>query len=148
MTQQHHTERIIYLAEDDEDDRIFFLEAAAELKLPIRILQAADGNELLQALENAEQLPDFIFLDINMPCKNGFECLKEIRSSQGSLKNVKIIMLSTSSSPIHIQISYRLGADYYAVKPGTFQGLRELLSKVFNDFKSLKRDMKKFLPAL
>ncbi|WP_163397350.1 hypothetical protein [Flavobacterium fluviatile] len=57
-------------------------------------------------------------------------------------------MLSTSSSSIHIQISYRFGADYYAVKPRTYQGIIELLNKVFTEFNSLKSDMKKFLPEL
>lgn len=145
MAQQQNPERIIYLAEDDEDDRLLFLEATAELDMPVRVVQTADGNELLDALKNAECLPDIIFLDINMPCKNGFECLKEIRSAEGSLSSVKVIMLSTSSSSIHIQICYKLGADYYAVKPGTYQGLRELLGKVFNDFSSLEKGMKKFL---
>ncbi|MFC0778671.1 response regulator [Flavobacterium sp. HJSW_4] len=145
--QQQNPERIIYLAEDDEDDRMLFLEASEELNLPIRVIQAPDGNELLDALKNADHLPDIIFLDINMPLKNGFECLKEIRRKEGALGRVKIVMLSTSSSSIHIQISYKLGADYYAVKPGTYQGLRELLDKVFNDFGSLKKEVKKFLAA-
>ncbi|WP_163397349.1 hypothetical protein [Flavobacterium fluviatile] len=67
MTQQQNPERIIYLDEDEDDERILFLEAAAELKLPISIVQTADGNELLQPLKNAERHPDFIFLNINMP---------------------------------------------------------------------------------
>ncbi|MFD2941802.1 response regulator [Flavobacterium notoginsengisoli] len=145
MAQQQNLEQIIYMAKDDEDDRLLFLEAAAELEIPVRVVQTADGNELLEALKKTECLPDVIFLDINMPCCNGFVCLKEIRSAEGDLRRVKIIMLSTSSSSIHIQISYKFGGDYYAVKPGTYQGLRELLEKVLNDFESLKKDMKKFL---
>lgn len=145
MSPQQNFEKIIYLADDDEDDRILFLDAVEELDLPLYVVQTTDGNELLEALNKADQLPDIIFLDINMPCKNGFECLKEIRSAYGDLKKVKIIMLSTSSSLIHIKISYKLGADFYAVKPGSYQGLKDLLGKVFNDFKSLKKEMNKFM---
>lgn len=145
MSPQQNFEKIIYLADDDEDDRILFLDAVEELDLPLYVVQTTDGNELLDALHKADQLPDIIFLDINMPCKNGFECLKEIRNAYGDLKKVKIIMLSTSSSLIHIKISYKLGADFYAVKPGSYQGLKDLLGKVFSDFKSLKKEMNKFM---
>ncbi len=139
--------KVIYLADDDEDDRILFLDAVEELNLPISVVQTFDGNELMNALRTADYLPEIIFLDINMPCKNGFECLKEIRSASGDLKKIKIVMLSTSSSSIHIKISYKLGADFYAVKPGSYQGLKELLGKIFSDFKSLKKDIKNFLLA-
>lgn len=54
-------------------------------------------------------------------------------------------MLSTSSSSIHIKISYKLGADFYAVKPGSYQGLKELLEKLLTDFKSLKLEMKSLM---
>ena len=147
MSKEQHFNRIIYLADDDEDDRILFLDAVEELNLPVSVVQTVDGNDLINTLNKAEQLPEIIFLDINMPCKNGFECLKEIRNNYGNLKKVKIIMLSTSSSSIHIKISYKLGADFYAVKPGTYQGLKELLTRIFNDFKSLKRDIKYFMLA-
>lgn len=144
MSQDQNFERVIYLADDDEDDRILFLEAVEELNLPVVVVQTTDGNELLDTLHNAEHLPEIIFLDINMPCKTGFDCLKEIRNAGGDWKNIKVIMLSTSSSSIHIKISYMLGADFYAVKPGTYQGLKELLRNIFNDFKSMKKEVRKF----
>ncbi|WP_343593581.1 response regulator [Flavobacterium sp.] len=147
MSLQENFEKIVYLADDDEDDRILFLDAVEELNLPLSIVQTTDGDELLKTLRNADHLPDIIFLDINMPCKNGFECLKEIRSSSDDLKDIKVIMLSTSSSAIHIKISYKLGADFYAVKPGSYQGLKELLEKILTDFKSLRKDANKFLLA-
>lgn len=148
MSQRENFNKIVYLADDDEDDRILFLEAVEELKLSVFVLQTVDGKELLDALHSAEQLPDIIFLDINMPFKNGFECLKEIRSAAGDLKRVKIIMFSTSSSSIHVKISYKLGADFYAVKPANFQGLKELLQRIFEtDWKSLDRYSSKFFMA-
>ncbi|PBJ10149.1 response regulator [Flavobacterium sp. ACN6] len=143
---QQNSERIIYLADDDEDDRILFLEAVEDLNMPVSVELALDGKELINALTNSERLPEIIFLDINMPCKNGFECLKEIRSKKGALQKVKIVILSTSSSSLHITLAYKLGADFYAVKPGSIQGLRDLLKKVLDyEWKNEKRDMKKFL---
>lgn len=146
MSHQQNFEKIIYLAEDDEDDRILFIEAVEELNLPIFVVQAADGNELIDTLTHADSLPEIIFLDINMPCKNGFDCLKEIRSAGKELEKVKIIMFTTSSSSIHIKLSYKLGADFYAVKPGNFQELKALLKKILeNDEIKIKRKDKKFL---
>ncbi|WP_307300529.1 response regulator [Flavobacterium sp. SORGH_AS_0622] len=88
-----------------------------------------------------------LFLDINMPLKNGFECLREIKAG-GSFRGMKIIMFSTSSSTIHIEISYKLGADFYAVKPGSFQHLKEMLAKILDiDWDATQRNKKNFLLA-
>jgi len=148
MSQKQNWEKIIYLAEDDEDDRLLFADAVEELNLPILVVQTADGCELLETLEKAKHLPETIFLDINMPRKNGFECLKEIRNGGSDFKNIKIIMLSTSSSAMHIRTAYNLGADYYAVKPPTFMELKDLLKGILDrDLKSLRKEMEKKLPA-
>ncbi|EJG02218.1 MULTISPECIES: response regulator [Flavobacterium] len=75
-----------------------------------------------------------------MPGKNGFECLEQIRSG------VKVIMLSTSSNAENIQRSYELGADYYAVKPSTFQALKDLLQNVMDmDWSIAGRNRAEFL---
>lgn len=93
MQEKPITKKIIYQADDDQDDRMLFLDAVLDLNLPVAVLQAADGQELLDALLKSKCLPEFIFLDINMPCKDGFHCLTEIRNAEGDLKNVNIIML-------------------------------------------------------
>jgi len=130
MLQQNNSRKIIYLAEDDDDDRILFLDAIRELEPEIDVKVSEDGQQLLNNLhEKVWITPEIIFLDINMPCKNGFECLKEIRSTS-SFKNLKVIMFSTSSSALHIELSRKLGADYYAVKPGPYQELKELLREI------------------
>ncbi|WP_260850246.1 response regulator [Flavobacterium anhuiense] len=116
------------MADDDEDDRMLFADALQELDVPIELKQAPDGLRLLDMLYQAVlELPEIIFLDINMPGRSGFECLKEIKNAEGGLSGVKVVMLSTSSTPENIEFSYALGADLYAVKPSSFQSLKELL---------------------
>lgn len=149
MSQNRNWEKIIYLAEDDEDDRLLFFDAVQDLNLPAAVRAACDGQQLLNILDmTSERLPDMIFLDINMPVKNGFACLEEIRSREDALKEVKIIMLSTSSNPDNIDLCHKLGADFYAVKPSSFQGLKDLLQKVFEmDWSSAGKSSDKFLLA-
>lgn len=130
MLQEQNTSRLVYLTEDDEDDRILFLEALRELHPEIFVKVFEDGQQLLDNLCRTEfNKPEIIFLDINMPRKNGFECLKEIRN-RSMFRDVKIIMFSTSSSILHIELCHKLGADYYAIKPGPFHKLKELLSEI------------------
>lgn len=148
MAQEQNSRKIIYLAEDDDDDSILFQEALSELNPDVAVKVSEDGQQLLNNLYKMESgTPEIIFLDINMPCKNGFECLKEIRSCS-CFDAVKVIMFSTSSSTLHIELSYRLGADLYAVKPGPYQELKELLQDVLAaDWKRVPRNRSEFLAA-
>ncbi|UUW11239.1 response regulator [Flavobacterium plurextorum] len=131
MLQQKNSQKIIFHADDDEDDRMLFMDAVNELDMPIKVQQAEDGQKLLNCLYSpALEIPEILFLDINMPGKNGFECLEEIRNADDRLKQLKIIMLSTSSNIENVELSYKLGADLYAVKPSTFHGLKSLLTEI------------------
>jgi CheY-like chemotaxis protein len=128
---KEHCLKIIYMADDDEDDRMLFSDAMQELELAVELKQAPDGLRLLDMLaEGVKRLPEIVFLDINMPGRSGLECLKEIKNAEGALGSVKVVMLSTSGTPENIEMSYALGADLYAVKPSSFQGLKELLYDV------------------
>ena len=146
MAQERNFPMTIFLAEDDEDDSILFLEVVRELHPDITVKVSQDGQQLLDDLRRSQmEQPEILFLDINMPLKNGFECLKEIKDS-GIYRGMKIIMFSTSSSTMHIEISYKLGADFYAVKPGSFQHLKEMLAGILAiDWKAALRNKKNFL---
>lgn len=132
--EKYNSKRLIYLADDDSDDREFFADALLEIKPDVILKQAHDGMHLMDSLLalSGPELPEFIFLDINMPRKSGLECLAEIRNSEGTLKEVSILMLSTSSDPENIKRASELGATFYAVKPSCFERLKSLLEEVLS----------------
>ena len=100
----------VLLAEDDIDDCNFFEEALKELVLPTNLVVVHEGEQLMEQLTNSKNvLPDVLFLDLNMPRKNGFECLTEIKKSN-KLSQLPIIIFSTSLEPDVVNLLYNNGA--------------------------------------
>lgn len=118
----------ILLADDDQDDCLFFEEALEELGLNVHFSTVEDGEKLMLALTHTPQLPDVLFLDLNMPRKNGWECLLEITKNQ-KLKSLQVIIYSTSFDPKTINNLYEIGAKYYIRKPADFNALKSIISK-------------------
>ena len=123
----------ILLVDDDEDDRLFFVEAIQEIQPSLAYTLAVNGKKALQQLETIRELPDLIFLDINMPELNGFECLKELKRSE-RYKMIPVIMLSTSVSQKDMNYSMELGACKFFTKPSSYTKLCELLQKIIHLF--------------
>jgi CheY-like chemotaxis protein len=120
----------ILLADDDEDDRITFTDAFKEVKIKTKVDTVKDGNELMDFLKSEEnELPDVLFLDLNMPCKSGIECLAEIKSDE-RLNDMAIVIYSTSASENDIEETFVKGANVYMQKPSDFGVLKKLLSEV------------------
>ena len=120
----------ILLADDDEDDRTFFSEAIAELKMTNQLTLFNDGKDLMEYMHNPDtKLPHILFLDLNMPYKNGLDCLKEIRADQ-RFKNVSIAIYSTSSSEKDIENTFVEGANIYIKKPNDFSELKKVIKEV------------------
>ena len=118
----------ILYADDDMDDCEFFKEALKALPMSTNITIVKDGEELMTYLsENEERLPHVLFLDINMPRKNGFECLAEIKQSE-KLKDLPVIMFSTSNSKEKITALFKNGAHIYVHKPSDFAQLIQLIN--------------------
>lgn len=118
------------LADDDEDDRLFFKEAFEEVKIAYNITTFIDGVQLMNYLfDENNPLPDIIFLDLNMPRKSGLECLKEIRDNE-RLKEISVAIYSTSSSEQDIEDTFVNGANVYIRKPNDFIMLKKILSDV------------------
>jgi CheY-like chemotaxis protein len=120
----------IILADDDEDDRLFFTDAFDELKINTRVSTYNDGVELMDYLNDVNSiLPNILFLDINMPKKNGVECLLEIKKNE-RFRDIAIAIYSTSSSEEHIEETFINGANIYIKKPNDFQTLKKILADV------------------
>lgn len=121
---------VITLADDDEDDRLFFTDAFEELKINTIVNTFNNGRELLNYLNLPETiLPNIIFLDLNMPILNGIECLKEIKQND-KFKEIVIAIYSTSSSDQDIEDTFVLGANIYIKKPSNFNNLKKVLSDI------------------
>lgn len=118
----------ILLADDDHDDTFLFREALMQVPIEANLSVADNGMELLRTLRDAIDKPDIIFLDMNMPVKNGLECLEEIRGTAG-YEQVPIVILSTSVAQYLWESAYRNGANLYIQKPTSFNGLIEILKK-------------------
>lgn len=120
----------IILADDDEDDRLFFTDAFDELKISTKVQTCNDGVELMNYLNKDDSvLPNVLFLDLNMPMKNGIECLHEIKANN-RFDDIIIAIYSTSSSEEHIEETFICGANIYIKKPSDFSELKRVLSYV------------------
>ena len=117
----------LLLADDDLDDRLFFEDAIEELFTSYKLSTVTDGVELMELLsDDSEQLPDILFLDINMPRKNGCECLAEIKAND-MLKKIPVVIFSTSLDMEIVNKLYENGAHYYIRKPGDFNVLKKVI---------------------
>ncbi|MHA7056982.1 response regulator [Aquimarina sp. M1] len=120
----------ILLADDDEDDRALFEKAIKELGLQTDLKLFINGMELIKYLRQPDTaLPNVLFLDLNMPTMDGFECLKEIKDDPG-LKGITVVIYSTSSSEKDIEATFLNGANIYVNKPTNFNDLKNILKKV------------------
>ena len=118
----------LLLADDDEDDCVFFKDALDDLAFPVTLAVVNDGVQLMTYLSNSPSgnLPDILFLDLNMPRKSGFECLSEIKLID-KLKDLPVIIFSTSLDMNVVDLLFEKGAIYYIRKPGDFSKLKKVI---------------------
>ncbi len=106
----------ILLADDDEDDRHFFGRILEEIEIKTSLVTVVDGEKLIQyLLKNSANLPDIIFMDFNMPRKNGLQCLSEI-SADEKFRQLPVVIYSTSLQDRNADLLYDKGAYYYVRK--------------------------------
>jgi CheY-like chemotaxis protein len=123
----------ILLADDDLDDCIFFKDALDELDIQTNLVYVHDGEELLEYLQKKKPLPDLLFLDLNMPRKNGYECLLKIKENE-KLKYIPVIIYSTSFESEIVNLLFKNGAHFYFRKPADFAELKKVIDHVLNLF--------------
>jgi CheY-like chemotaxis protein len=113
------------LADDDADDNMLFSEALRELPFDTRLTVICNGDQLLKHL-NEQVSYDLLFLDLNMPRKNGLQCLTEIKNSE-KLKHLPVIILTTTSDAKFIDLLYKAGANRFIRKPNSYVELKSLI---------------------
>jgi len=120
----------IMLIDDDADDQLIFKEALKDSVGILECTTANNGIEALSKLRSEELLPSLIFLDLNMPMMNGLECLELIKN-EDRIKQIPVIIFSTSNSPEDRNQSKKLGADMFLTKVSDFKSLKTKLRNIF-----------------
>jgi CheY-like chemotaxis protein len=135
VTQTHPTMKTgtevlnVLFVDDDADEFYLFNEAIEQSEQQVNMTRAKDGNDLMKILSTGNY-PDIIFMDLNMPYKDGLETLVELKSSS-AFQNIPVIIFSTTSNSTQINTCYEQGANMYVVKPESFDQITNMVTKVF-----------------
>jgi CheY-like chemotaxis protein len=122
--------RNIYMADDDPDDYYLFSTVLKEVNDAVKLTWFSSGNDLINDLcADNNRLPDLILLDMNMPRKDGLECLQKIKQ-QETLCRIPIVILSTASSPFAIKKAYECGAVKYLLKPHSIDDITKMIREI------------------
>jgi two-component system, chemotaxis family, response regulator Rcp1 len=131
-------QRVLLSVEDSDAEYHLIKMAVEETAIPVRLCRVSDGDEALWFLRRihgyeAAPRPDLILLNLNLPKKDGFQVLTEIRTS-GSLRSIPIIMFTTSARATERKKAIALGAQDFISKPGTLAELLEAVTAVCERF--------------
>ncbi len=120
----------VVLAEDDKDYQDIFNNALSEVNIPTRLTVVSDGQELMKTLQSPDS-PSYniVVLDINMPKKDGIQCLKEIRNDK-KLNSTFSVILTSSYDPVVKANAYNAGANLFLTKPEDFNEYVETVRKI------------------
>lgn len=121
----------IFLADDDPDDQYLFADALKQIDNAITLQIAKNGKEAISQLKKQEKLPDIIFLDLNMPLMNGFECLSKMKNDN-RLAELPVVIFTTSRNPEDARATHQLGANVFLTKPSDFSELRNKLQRILH----------------
>ncbi|HVB02894.1 MAG TPA: response regulator [Chitinophagaceae bacterium] len=121
------TQLNLLLGDDDKDDCLFFNEAISELPYSIQLTTVYNGDQVIQWLTSGKNtLPHILFLDLNLPRRNGYECLSQVKQIE-VLKSLPVIIISTSFIQKMADQLYNNGAHFYIRKPTEFSKLKTLI---------------------
>lgn len=123
-----HIQSII-VADDDSDDRLFLEDVLHEVAPSKSVTSVKDGQELLSLFSHF--IPDLLFLDLEMPRKNGLECLKEIRNNPAT-KDLPIVVFSSTNRDYNIDVAYEMGAHLFLSKPNSYDDLKLAMQTILS----------------
>jgi CheY-like chemotaxis protein len=119
------------LIDDDQDDQEIFMIALKDSGQRVKCQMVDNAILGLQQLDSdPEKIPDYIFLDLNMPGMNGMQCLEQIKS-RPFLKDVPVVIFSTSSRQQDINETQKMGAAAFITKPSSIRSLTKILAEFF-----------------
>jgi CheY-like chemotaxis protein len=133
----HQGIKVVLVAEDDEDDLLVIRDAFAASGIPLEIRSVPDGEELMEYLFRCSKYedsflfpePSLILMDLNMPRKDGREVLAEIKAHP-LLRQIPVVVLTTSREDLDIQHCYQMGANSYVSKPNSFDAFADLVKTI------------------
>ncbi|MBF6607930.1 MAG: response regulator [Flavobacterium sp.] len=135
--------KTLFYVDDDRDDLEFFQQAVENLGERVALFHLAD--ELIAAIRNPPPVPSMIFLDLNMPNKNGFDLMQEIKESE-AFRDLPLVIYSTASDSHTVERCRLLGASLYIRKPTSIAALQQALRQVLQiDWTSFRPDAKNFV---
>lgn len=127
---------LIVMADDDLDDQALTRRALGKSHSRNALTLVNNGEDLLDLLRkegrfvnNPIERPALILLDLNMPLKNGFDALREIRADE-RLRDLPVVMLSTSRFEEDVAKSFKLGCNSFLMKPDSFEGMAKLMGEL------------------
>ncbi len=133
----HNKAKKILLIDDDEDDQLYFRDAINELNHVLECEIANNGREAIEQM-SVPPPPDLIFLDLNMPVMNGYECLAYLKA-QDRYKDIPVVIFTTSQNANDIERSRNMGAKLFFTKPSNFNTLCSTLHKIIEmDFSKMQ----------
>lgn len=116
----------LFIIDDDADDREFLKDALIGNGYEFDFVEFDNGAHLFEyLLLNSEKIPDLILLDLNMPVKNGYETLKELKMNE-LLKAIPVMVITSSSRSEDEIYCYQLGCDHFCRKPITLNEYEKL----------------------
>jgi CheY-like chemotaxis protein len=121
----------VFIVDDDDDGKEMFCEVVDNLYICSACISASNGQEALQLLQNAQPLPDFIFLDLNMPRMNGKQLLMLLKKDE-TLAEIPVIIYSTSKLESDRVETRELGSVHFLTKPSSTKQLKKDLEFVFD----------------
>lgn len=132
----HNSATKILIGEDDDDDYLIFSLAIEETSYKVLLTRAIDGQMLFSQLE--KEVPDILFLDLNLPVKDGWECLKQIRSNH-TFDSLPVIIYTSYDDLTNVEYCYREGSNLYTIKPSSVGDLKHILNRILAiDWKKIK----------
>lgn len=130
MADQNLEEELhVLMAEGDKDDFDILADAIEKVPVKVMLTRAENGDVLMKLIH--DKIPDLLFLDIILPCRDGRDCIREIRSDK-KFDNLPIIVYTSIKDLDAIEFCYRWGTNLFVHKPQTYSEIADIVRKIFS----------------